>query len=137
MRDVLRSNTNQSGHVLGAANTLETANDVSKAARSAVGREHIASQASNVRDDVAKAAKITGININTLTPGMRSGSRGIAQAEGVLASTPGNVQDAHLTAFNEISSKLNKQLSDFGAESGSASEKAQQLKSASSRASVI
>ncbi|MQI51938.1 lytic transglycosylase domain-containing protein, partial [Escherichia coli] len=34
MRDVLRSNTNQSGHVLGAAITLETANDVSKAARS-------------------------------------------------------------------------------------------------------
>ncbi|UMS60762.1 lytic transglycosylase domain-containing protein [Escherichia coli] len=128
MRDVLRSNTNQSGHVLGAANTLETANDVSKAARSAVGREHIASQASNVRDDVAKAAKITGININTLTPGMRSGSRGIAQAEGVLASTPGNVQDAHLTAFNEISSKLNKQLSDFGAESGSASEKSAAIK---------
>ncbi|EHU9109554.1 lytic transglycosylase domain-containing protein [Escherichia coli] len=61
-------------------------------------------------------------------PGMRSGSRGIAQAEGVLASTPGTVQDAHLVAFNEISSKLNKQLSDFGAESGSASEKSAAIK---------
>lgn len=125
VRDVMRGNANPAG---GVVNGLETANDVSKAARSAGGRQNIASQASSISDDVARAAKSTGVDIDTLTPGMRSGSRGIAQAEGVLASTPGHVQDAHLTAFNEISSKLNKQLSDFGAESGSASEKSAAIK---------
>lgn len=125
VRDVMRGNANPAG---GIVNGLETANDVSKAARSAGGRQNIASQASSISDDVARAAKSTGVDIDTLTPGMRSGSRGIAQAEGVLASTPGHVQDAHLTAFNEISSKLNKQLSDFGAESGSASEKSAAIK---------
>ncbi len=39
---------------------------------------------------------------------MRSGSTGIAQTEGVLSSTPGIVQDAHMKAFDEIKSKLNK-----------------------------
>ncbi|MEB1054674.1 lytic transglycosylase domain-containing protein [Citrobacter portucalensis] len=125
VRDVMRGNANPAG---GVVNGLETANDVSKAARSAGGRQNIASQASSISDDVARAAKSTGVDIDTLTPGMRSGSRGITQAEGVLASTPGHVQDAHLTAFNEISSKLNKQLSDFGAESGSASEKSAAIK---------
>lgn len=128
VRDVMRGNVNPAGPAGGAVNGLETANDVSKAARSAAGRESISSQASSVSDDVARAAESTGVDIDALTPGMRSGSRGIAQAEGVLASTPGHVQDAHLTAFNEISSKLNKQLSDFGAESGSASEKSAAIK---------
>jgi len=122
---VLRGNAGTAG---GTGNALETSNDVSKAARSAAGRENISTQAAVISDDVAKAADDTGVDINTLTPGMRSGSRGIAQAEGVLASTPGTVQDAHLVAFNEISSKLNKQLSDFGAESGSASEKSAAIK---------
>ncbi len=128
VRDVMRGNANPAGSAGGAVNGLKTANDVSKAARSAAGRQNIASQASSVSDDVARAAESTGVDIDALTPGMRSGSRGIAQAEGVLASTPGHVQDAHLTAFNEISSKLNKQLSDFGAESGSASEKSAAIK---------
>lgn len=122
---VLRGNAGPAG---GAGNALETSNDVSRAARSVAGRENISTQAAVISDDVAKAADDTGVDINTLTPGMRSGSRGIAQAEGVLASTPGTVQDAHLVAFNEISSKLNKQLSDFGAESGSASEKSAAIK---------
>ncbi|WP_325931902.1 lytic transglycosylase domain-containing protein [Leclercia adecarboxylata] len=122
---VLRGNAGPAG---GAGNALDTSNDVSRAARSAAGRENISTQAAVISDDVAKAADDTGVDINTLTPGMRSGSRGIAQAEGVLASTPGTVQDAHLVAFNEISSKLNKQLSDFGAESGSASEKSAAIK---------
>lgn len=128
VRNVMSGSANSAGPVSGAMNTLETANDVSKAARSAAGRENISAQASSVSDDVARAAENTGVNVDTLTPGMRSGSRGIAQAEGVLASTPGHVQDAHLRAFNEISSKLNKQLSDFGAESGSASEKSAAIK---------
>lgn len=122
---VLRGNAGPAG---GVGNALDTSNDVSRAARSAAGRENISTQAAVISDDVAKAADDTGVDINTLTPGMRSGSRGIAQAEGVLASTPGTVQDAHLVAFNEISSKLNKQLSDFGAESGSASEKSAAIK---------
>ncbi|MDT9071306.1 DNA transfer protein, partial [Escherichia coli] len=77
---------------------------------------------------VAKAAESAGIDINALTPGMRSGSRGIAQAEGALASTPGIVQDAHQAAFNEISSKLSRNLDEFGAASGTASEKSAAIK---------
>lgn len=112
---------------LGGA-ALNSANDVSRMAKSGSGRQSIASQAANVSEDVAKAAESAGIDINALTPGMRSGSRGIAQAEGVLASTPGIVQDAHQAAFNEISSKLSRNLDEFGAASGTASEKSAAIK---------
>lgn len=112
---------------LGGA-ALNSANDVSRMAKSGAGRQSIASQAANVSEDVAKAAKSAGIDINALTPGMRSGSRGIAQAEGALASTPGIVQDAHQAAFNEISSKLSRNLDEFGAASGTASEKSAAIK---------
>lgn len=112
---------------LGGA-ALNSANDVSKMAKSGAGRQSIASQAANVSEDVAKAAESAGIDINALTPGMRSGSRGIAQAEGALASTPGIVQDAHQAAFNEISSKLSRNLDEFGAASGTASEKSADIK---------
>lgn len=105
-----------------------TVNDVSRMAKSGAGRQSIASQAANVSEDVAKAAESAGIDINALTPGMRSGSRGIAQAEGALASTPGIVQDAHQAAFNEISSKLSRNLDEFGAASGTASEKSAAIK---------
>nr|EKY0699481.1 DNA transfer protein [Escherichia coli] len=107
---------------------LNSANDVSRMAKSGAGRQSIASQAANVSEDVAKAAESAGIDINALTPGMRSGSRGIAQAEGALASTPGIVQDAHQAAFNEISSKLSRNLDEFGAASGTASEKSAAIK---------
>ncbi|EHX8956918.1 TPA: DNA transfer protein [Escherichia coli] len=112
---------------LGGA-ALNSANDVSRMAKSGAGRQSIASQAANVSEDVAKAAESAGIDINALTPGMRSGSRGIAQAEGALASTPGIVQDAHQAAFNEISSKLSRNLDEFGAASGTASEKSVAIK---------
>ncbi len=112
---------------LGGA-ALNSANDVSRMAKSGAGRQSIASQAANVSEDVAKAAESAGIDINALTPGMRSGSRGIAQAEGALASTPGIVQDAHQAAFNEISSKLSRNLDEFGAASGTASEKSAAIK---------
>ncbi|WP_337235738.1 DNA transfer protein [Escherichia coli] len=112
---------------LGGA-ALNSANDVSRMAKSGAGRQSIASQAANVSGDVAKAAESAGIDINALTPGMRSGSRGIAQAEGALASTPGIVQDAHQAAFNEISSKLSRNLDEFGAASGTASEKSAAIK---------
>ncbi|HAX4446741.1 TPA: lytic transglycosylase domain-containing protein [Escherichia coli] len=112
---------------LGGA-ALNSANDVSRMAKSGAGRQSIASQAANVSEDVAKAAESAGIDINALTPGMRSGSRGIAQAEGALASTPGIVQDAHKAAFNEISSKLSRDLDEFGAASGTASEKSAAIK---------
>lgn len=112
---------------LGGA-ALNSANDVSRMAKSGAGRHSIASQAANVSEDVAKAAESAGIDINALTPGMRSGSRGIAQAEGALASTPGIVQDAHQAAFNEISSKLSRNLDEFGAASGTASEKSAAIK---------
>ena len=114
-------------HALGGA-ALNSANDVSRMAKSGAGRQSIASQAANVSEDVAKAAESAGIDINALTPGMRSGSRGIAQAEGALASTPGIVQDAHQAAFNEISSKLSRNLDEFGAASGTASEKSAAIK---------
>lgn len=112
---------------LGGA-ALNSANDVSRMAKSGSGRQSIASQAANLSEDVAKAAESAGIDINALTPGMRSGSRGIAQAEGALASTPGIVQDAHQAAFNEISSKLSRNLDEFGAASGTASEKSAAIK---------
>lgn len=112
---------------LGGA-ALNSANDVSRMAKSGAGRQSIASQAANVSEDVAKAAESAGIDINALTPGMRSGSRGIAQAEGALASTPGIVQDAHQAAFNELSSKLSRNLDEFGAASGTASEKSAAIK---------
>lgn len=111
-----------------AQQSLETANDVSQAVRSASGRQEVSQQAENITPDIARAAETAGVDVNALTPGMRSGSRGIAQAEGALSSTPGVTQDAHLAAFNEISSKLNKNLDDFGAAAGSASEKSADIK---------
>ncbi|HIE4798956.1 TPA: lytic transglycosylase domain-containing protein [Serratia marcescens] len=122
----------KSGEAMGNAAVdsavIDTANNVSELARSSAGREQIANQAANITDNVARAAESAGVDINTLTPGMRSGSRGIAQAEGALASTQGVVQDAHHAAFNEIASKFNKSLDDFGAEAGVASEKSAAIK---------
>lgn len=112
---------------LGSA-SLASANDVSRMARTGAGREVIANQSANVTDDVARAAEAAGVDVNALTPGMRSGSRGIAQAEGALASTPGVVQDAHQAAFNEIGSKLSKNLDELGAIPGTASEKSASIK---------
>lgn len=114
------------GSTVGAG--INTANDVSGLARSSAGRQEIASQAGNITDEVSKAAQAAGVDVNALTPGMRSGSRGIAQAEGALASTPGVTQDAHLSAFNEIATKFNKNLDDLGAGAGSASEKSGAIK---------
>ncbi|MBH2514888.1 lytic transglycosylase domain-containing protein [Serratia ureilytica] len=107
---------------------IETANDVSNLARTAAGRDVLAGQAANVTDNIARAAETAGVDINTLTPGMRSGSRGVAQAEGALASTPGVAQDAHQAAFNEIASKFNQNLDDLGAAAGTASEKSSSIK---------
>ncbi|MGP1148207.1 lytic transglycosylase domain-containing protein [Serratia sp. CY49633] len=107
---------------------IETANDVSNLARTASGRDVLAGQAANVTDDIARAAETAGVDINALTPGMRSGSRGVAQAEGALASTPGVAQDAHQAAFNEIASKFNQNLDDLGAAAGTASEKSSSIK---------
>ncbi|MGQ5734203.1 lytic transglycosylase domain-containing protein [Serratia sp. IR-2025] len=107
---------------------IETANDVSNLARTAAGRDVLAGQAANVTDDIARAAEAAGVDINALTPGMRSGSRGVAQAEGALASTPGVAQDAHQAAFNEIASKFNQNLDDLGAAAGTASEKSSSIK---------
>lgn len=112
---------------LGSA-AIDSANDVSRFARSASGRDAIASQAANVSDDIARAAENAGVDVSTLTPGMRSGSRGIAQAEGALASTPGVVQDAHQAAFNEIASKLSANLDELGAAAGTSSEKSASIK---------
>ncbi|CUZ83523.1 lytic murein transglycosylase [Serratia marcescens] len=107
---------------------IETANDVSNLARTAAGRDVLAGQAAKVTDDIARAAETAGVDINALTPGMRSGSRGVAQAEGALASTPGVSQDAHQAAFNEIASKFNQNLDDLGAAAGTASEKSSSIK---------
>lgn len=112
-----------------ATGAINTANDVSQLARSASGRDVIANQAAIVSDDVARAAETAGVDVNSLTPGMRSGSRGVAHAEGALASTPGVTQDAHFLAFNEIASKLNRNLDEFGAAAGNASEKSAAIKS--------
>ena len=107
---------------------INSADDVSRLAKSGAGREAISGQAAGVSDDVARAAKSAGIDVDTLTPGMRSGNRGIAQAEGILASKPGITQDAHTRAFSEIQSKFNSALDDLGSEVGSASEKSRAIK---------
>lgn len=112
----------------GQGTIINTANDVSRLARSPSGRQNIANQAANVSDDIALAAETAGVDINALTPGMRSGSKGIAHAEGALASTPGVAQDAHAVAFEQIASKFNKNLDDFGAVAGTASEKSSAIK---------
>ena len=107
---------------------INTANDIVQLAKSKSGREFIATQAGKIDPYVAKAADVAGVDINALTTGMRSGSTGITQTEGVLASTPGVAQDAHMKAFDEIKSKLNKNLEELGAEVGSASEKSTAIK---------
>lgn len=112
---------------LGTA-AIDSADDVSRMAKTGAGREAISGQAANISDDVTKAAGVTGVDVNALTPGMRSGSRGIAQAEGILASKPGITQDAHTRAFNEIQTKFNSALDQFGAEAGSAAEKSGAIK---------
>lgn len=117
----------KSTQMLGTA-AIDSADDVSRLARTGSGRSAIANQAAGVSDDVARAADIAGIDVNALTPGMRSGSRGIAQAEGILASKPGIAQDAHMKAFGEIQNKFNSALDDLGAEIGSASEKSRAIK---------
>ncbi|CFQ96068.1 hypothetical protein [Yersinia frederiksenii] len=107
---------------------ITNSEEVSQLAKSKLGRDEIARQASNITGDVADAAKVTGVDINALTPGMRSGSRGITQAEGSLASTPGDVQIAHQKAFDTIKDRFNKSMADFGAEAGTASEKSSSIK---------
>ncbi|ENB8497685.1 DNA transfer protein [Escherichia albertii] len=119
--------TSKSPQALGSG-AINSAADVSKMAKSGTGREIIARQSANVSDEIAKAADTAGIDINALTPGMRSGSRGLAQAEGILASKPGITQDAHTKAFSEIESKFNSALDEFGAASGTASEKSAAIK---------
>lgn len=111
-----------------ASSPITNSDEVSKLARSKSGRQEIAKQASNITNEVAEATKTTGVDVNTLTPGMRSGSRGIAQAEGSLASTPGEAQIAHQKAFDEIKGKLQQSMSEFGAEAGNASEKSGLIK---------
>jgi hypothetical protein len=110
------------------SNAIKTANDISQLSRTAAGREAIASQAANVTDDVAQAANAAGVDVRALTPGMRSGSEGVAQAEGILSSIPGAAQDAHKAAFSEIATKLNQNLDDLGAAAGNASEKSAAIK---------
>lgn len=107
---------------------ITNSEEVSQLAKSKAGRDEIARQASNITGEVADAAKVTGVDINALTPGMRSGSRGITQAEGSLASTPGDVQIAHQKAFDTIKDRFNKSMADFGAEAGTASEKSSSIK---------
>ncbi|WP_409929221.1 DNA transfer protein [Citrobacter sp. Marseille-Q6884] len=112
--------------VLGSS-AINSADDVSRLAKSGAGREAISGQAAGISDDVARAAETAGVDVNALTPGMRSGNRGIAQAEGILASKPGVAQDAHTRAFGEIQSKFNSALDDLGSEVGSASEKSRAI----------
>lgn len=113
--------------VLGSG-IIGSANDVAALAKTGEGRRIISDRAANISDEVAKAADIAGIDVNALTPGMRSGNRGISQSEGILASKPGITQDAHTKAFGEIQSKFNTALDDLGAEAGSASEKSRAIK---------
>lgn len=106
----------------------DSANEVSTLARSPAGRESLARQAAQVSEETARAAETAGVDIHRLTPGMTSEGRGIAQAEGALASIPGITQDAHRAAFNEIAEKFTRNLDALGAEAGTASEKSAAIK---------
>lgn len=106
----------------------DSANEVSSLARRQTGRDRLAQQAAQVSEETARAAETAGVDIHRLTPGMTSESRGIAQAEGALASTPGITQDAHRVAFNEITEKFTRNLDALGAEAGTASEKSAAIK---------
>jgi hypothetical protein len=110
------------------AKGLKSSDDLSVQAASKIGRQNIANQAARVTPELDEAANVAGVDINTLTPGMRSGNRGLAQAEGALSSVQGVTQDAHRKAFEEITSKLNKNLDEFGSEAGNASQKSQTIK---------
>lgn len=107
---------------------INSAEDVSRMAKTGPGRDAIAGQASSISDDVARAADATGVDVNALTPGMRADSRGVAQAEGILSSKPGVTQDAHMKAFGEIQNKFNSAMDELGAEVGSAAEKSGAIK---------
>lgn len=117
----------KSAPVLGNS-AINSADDVSRMAKTSTGRGAISEQSSNISEDVARAAEATGVDVNALTPGMRSGSQGLAQAEGILASKPGVTQDAHARAFGEIQNKFNSALDELGAEVGSAAEKSVVIK---------
>ena len=112
---------------LGSA-AINSADDVARMAKTGSGRGTIAGQSSNISDDVARASETAGVDVNLLTPGMRSGSRGLAQAEGILASKPGIAQDAHLKAFGEIQNKFNSAMDELGAGAGNAAEKSGAIK---------
>jgi len=116
------------GNKAAAEASITTANEVNKLARTAAGRQKLSTEASQVSDGLRSAAETAGIDINAFTPGMRSGSQGIAQAEGVLASTSGKVQDAHQATFSNIITKFNRNMDEFGAAAGNASEKSMTLR---------
>lgn len=105
------------------ASIPRTNNEIVNAAKTSSGRKALNSAFSEVSPSVDDAAKLTGVDINALTPGQRSGNPGLQDVEGVLSSVAGPVRDAQEKGFNELTRKLQGDLKRLGAETGTSSEK--------------
>ncbi|MEX6226172.1 hypothetical protein AB6F55_15930 [Providencia hangzhouensis] len=100
-----------------------TNNEIVNAAKTSSGRESLDAAFSEVSPAVDDAARLTGVDINTLTPAQRSGNAGIQDVEGVLSSVAGPVRDAQEKGLKEITDRLQADLKRLGSEGGTSSEK--------------
>ncbi|MBX6952745.1 hypothetical protein EX226_18935, partial [Providencia rettgeri] len=100
-----------------------TNNEIVNAAKTSSGRESLNAAFSEVSPAVDDAARLTGVDINTLTPAQRSGNAGLQDVEGVLSSVAGPVRDAQEKGLKEITDRLQSDLKRLGAEGGTSSEK--------------
>lgn len=106
-----------------------TNNEIVNAAKTSSGRESLNTAFSEVSPAVDDAARLTGVDINTLTPAQRSGNAGLQDVEGVLSSVAGPVRDAQEKGLKEITDRLQSDLKRLGAEGGTSSEKTSAIRS--------
>ncbi|HHR6568588.1 TPA: hypothetical protein ACS781_000020 [Providencia alcalifaciens] len=106
-----------------------TNNEIVNAAKTSSGRESLDAAFSEVSPAVDDAARLTGVDINTLTPAQRSGNAGLQDVEGVLSSVAGPVRDAQEKGLKEITDRLQSDLKRLGAEGGTSSEKTSAIRS--------
>ncbi|MCX8958313.1 hypothetical protein EHW64_19600 [Erwinia psidii] len=107
-----------------ADRVIPTTNDeIVQAAKSRAGREDLNRAINQVSPDVDEAARVTGVDINALSPGQRSGNAGLQDVEGVLSSVAGPARDAQDRGISAVTNSLKNDLNRLGAEAGSSSEK--------------
>ncbi|CAG9416809.1 hypothetical protein [Providencia alcalifaciens] len=106
-----------------------TNNEIVNAAKTSSGRESLDAAFSEVSPAVDDAARLTGVDINTLTPAQRSGNAGLQDVEGVLSSVAGPVRDAQEKGLKEITDRLQADLKRLGSEGGTSSEKTSAIRS--------